>query len=196
MPEGSLLSRERTGSAGLLRVHGGTHEHADVGPLARGDGVPGGRWGRWLRCSSAAASCRAAKAGRGAGSSAAASLRMCPAGRRATFLRVGLGRLQSAGRQGRFGREPQIQEVLARTSSASSGAAPAGRARTSWLRCPEPCPPSSAHPPTPSLAGPSPPAAPPVYCVCAAVSGDLASPLPSALSPLSLAVPFFLQTFQ
>lgn len=44
---------------------------------------------------------------------------------------------------------------------------------------------------------PAQPSSSPLYIVCVLLClGTSASPLPSALSPLSLAVPFFPQTFQ
>lgn len=67
--------------------------------------------------------------------------------------------------------------------------------RNSWPKLSEPVSPSAAEPPLLPEAGPALQRPPRVLCVCRCVWGPGLTP-PSALSPLSLAVPFFLQTFQ
>lgn len=80
--------------------------------------------------------------------------------------------------------------MLAGTSSTHSGRALAGLARMSWLECTLPCLLSAAEPPSPPH-----PSLPHVYCVCVLLCRDLGL-TPALCSLLSLAVPFFLQTFQ
>lgn len=157
----------------------GARRHSAVSEGRRGSPVGGGAGG--LRRGSAAASCRPAEAGRGAGSSAAAGLRAHPAGCRATVLP---GRSRRASEWRQLGQVwPEIQETLCSNLFHLLWTSP-GRAREKVLlraESPERC-----RAPRPVSGRPSPPAAPPVYCVCAPVSGDLRlTPALCSLSSLS-----------